>query len=611
MSVPTPGGGGDADGQAAFASTLVDEWARGGVGHAVVCPGSRSAPLVMALASHRSLSLHVRLDERSAGFTALGIGRATGHPALVVTTSGTAAAELHAAVVEADLSGVPLIVCTADRPPELHGAGAPQTIDQTHLFGRSTRWFADPGVPDRAASASWRSLAARSVAEATSGVEGPGPVHLNLPFREPLVGDPAKGGGMVPGRAAGSPWHRVAAAAVHPAPHSVSALVETQVLHPARRGLIVAGAGCGDPTSVLALSDSLGWPILAEPRSGLRGLQPGVVAAADVLLRSSRFAERHLPEVVLRLGERWVSKVVGGFLAASVGDGARAIVVDPWGRWVDPEREADTFVRADPSLFCAEVSGCLAHAAHGGAEAGPPRRWLESWRDAETTAWELIGPALAAEIPAGAPVGAMTEPSLAHRLFAALPGHATLVVSSSMPIRDVEAFAAPRTRPPRVVANRGANGIDGVVSTALGVALGSPGPTVALVGDLAFLHDASALVRVEGFRADLTVVVADNGGGGIFSFLEQASVLDAASFDALFGTPQESDVAAVATGFGWPVDEVAGGPDAPRFEDVLERRLDDGGLSVVRVRLPGRAENVKVHQRINAAVVDALEGRVL
>ncbi len=210
MSVPTAADGtGHPDLQAAFASTLVDEWTRGGVGHAVVCPGSRSTPLAVALTAHPAMAVHVRLDERSAGFTALGIGRASGRPAVVLTTSGTAAAELHAAVVEADLGAVPLIVCTADRPAELHDVGAPQTIDQTRLFGGSVRWFCDPGVADPAARTTWRSLAARSVAEAASGASGPGPVHLNLPFREPLLGDQAAGGGVGPGRPDGRPWHQV------------------------------------------------------------------------------------------------------------------------------------------------------------------------------------------------------------------------------------------------------------------------------------------------------------------------------------------------------------------------------------------------------------------
>jgi 2-succinyl-5-enolpyruvyl-6-hydroxy-3-cyclohexene-1-carboxylate synthase len=372
--------------------------------------------------------------------------------------------------------------------------------------------------------------------------------------------------------------------------------------------VIVAGARCGDRAAILALSDALGWPVLADPRSGLRGLEPGVVAAADGILRSDRFAADHLPDAVLRLGEPWVSKVVGRFLSAAVVDGARAVAVDPWGRWADPERECSILVRSDPGRFCREVVDYLTGSGAKGTGSDRGRGWIGSWCAAEEAAQGVIRAALGAGGGSEA-ARPLTEPSLAHRLFAEMPGPATLVVSSSMPVRDLEAFAAPRRRPPRVIANRGANGIDGVVSTALGVALASTDPTVALVGDLAFLHDASALLRVEGQQPALTVVVADNRGGGIFSFLEQASVLDAEPFDRLFGTPQDADVAAVAGGFGWAVDDVVGDQDSTRLEEVLAGRLDQRVPSVIRVRLPDRAANVDVHHRINAAVVAAVDGR--
>jgi 2-succinyl-5-enolpyruvyl-6-hydroxy-3-cyclohexene-1-carboxylate synthase len=604
MSVPTDADGtGHPDLQAAFASTLVDEWTRGGVGHAVVCPGSRSTPLAVALTAHPAMAVHVRLDERSAGFTALGMGRASGRPALVLTTSGTAAAELHAAVVEADLGAVPLIVCTADRPAELHDVGAPQTIDQTHLFGGSVRWFCDPGVADPATRTTWRSLAARSVAEAASGASGPGPVHLNLPFREPLLGDQAAGGGVGPGRPDGRPWHQVVQGPPAPPPDSVRALVDSGRLHRRRRGLIVAGAGSGDPDAVFRLADSLGWPVLAEPRSGMRLPRPGMIGAADGILRSDRFASGHRPETVLRLGEPWASKVVNGFVSASAAGGADVVVIDPWTRWRDPQREASAFIRSDPTLFCEEAARSVAALASDGGDL--PRGWHEDWVGAESEARAVIG-ALGADDGSAGIQGPLTEPSLAHRLFARMPSASTLVVSSSMPVRDLEAFGLPRPHPPRVVANRGANGIDGVVSTALGVALVSPHPTVALLGDLAFLHDVSALVRAGGLSAPLTLVVADNDGGGIFSFLDPASSLDDEVFDVLFGTPQTADVAAVAAGFGWPVDECGDGAGTG-LEECLDRRLAEGSMSVIRVRVPDRAENVAVHRRINDAIVEAVE----
>jgi len=599
VSVPTGlGGPGDADTQAAFAATMVDEWARGGVSHAVVCPGSRSTPLAVALARDRRVAVHVRLDERSAGFIGLGIGMATGTPAVVLTTSGTAAAEVHAAVVEADLARVPVVVCTADRPPELREVGAPQTIDQLQLYGRAVRWFADPGVPAAATRTSWRSLAARAVAESVSGPAGPGPVHLNLPFREPLLGDVVAGGGVTPGRGAGMPWHTVVAGGRLPDEEWLRSRVDGGPLRPASRGVIVAGAGCGEPGPILAMAELLGWPVLADPRSGLRRPVPGVVGAADGILRSDRFADRHLPDCVVRLGERWVSKVVNGFLSRAIDQGALGVVVDPAGRWADPEREVAELVRADPDRFALEVVRRL-----GGAGGGGHPSWVAEWQQAEDRAQAAMDRLL------GGPRrdAAVTEPQLARHLFGRLPDSSTLVVSSSMPIRDIESFAGPRVRPLRVLSNRGANGIDGVVSTATGVALAGPGPTVALVGDLAFLHDVSALVGAEGVDVDLTVVVADNGGGGIFSFLDPASAMDPEMFDTLFATPQAPDPGSVAAGFGWPVDDV--GPDAGTagLEEALARRVGGGSRSVIRVRLPGGAANVAHHHDVGSAVVQAVD----
>jgi 2-succinyl-5-enolpyruvyl-6-hydroxy-3-cyclohexene-1-carboxylate synthase len=575
---PTPG---DPDRQAAFVATLVDEWVRAGVAHAVVCPGSRSTPLALAVAAEPGIGLHVRLDERSAGFTALGIGAATGRPAVVVVTSGTAAAELHAAVVEADLGRVPLLVCTADRPPELRDVGAPQTIDQTHLFGRAPRWSADPGVPDEASRSTWRSLGSRSVAETRSGPRGPGPVHLNLPFREPLLGD-ADLGGVPPGRPDGQPWHRVEAARPAPGRAVVDALV-TEGVRPGTRGLLVAGHGCGDAGAVLALAGALGWPVLADPRSGLRTGDPAVVSAADGVLRAPGFAAGHRPDVTVRLGDRWASKVVTTFLA-----GSATVVVDPYG-WSDPERGVDRIVRADPTEFCRALAEAVADPGR------PDDGWSTAWTRAESAAQRAIEEVLGRDGPA-------TEPALARMLTRVLDPATSLVVSSSMPVRDVEAFGAPVSGGRRVVANRGANGIDGVVSTALGVALAT-GPTVALVGDLAFLHDASALVGPAAERPDLTVVVADNGGGGIFSFLPQADHLPADRFERLFGTPQAADPAAVARGFGWDVAEV----DGDDWARGLTRAVEPvPGGRVVVVRLPDRVANVAAHDEVNAAVVAAV-----
>jgi 2-succinyl-5-enolpyruvyl-6-hydroxy-3-cyclohexene-1-carboxylate synthase len=292
--------------QATFAATLADEWARCGVAHAVVSPGSRSTPLAVALAGDGRFSVHVVLDERSAGFFALGLGLATGRPAVVLTTSGTAAAELHPSVIEAHQAGVPLIACTADRPVELHHVGAPQTVEQSRLFDAAVRWSFEPGVADPSASSSWRSVAARAVAEATANPEGPGPVHLNLAFRDPLADDP---GELPPGRAETEPWHRRRPGRVSPPEEVVRELAK------GGRGLVVAGAGAGRPEEVHRMAESLGWPVLADPRSGCRLPGAVTVAAADALLRVPEFAAGHEPDRVLRLGAPWASRVVAEWLA--------------------------------------------------------------------------------------------------------------------------------------------------------------------------------------------------------------------------------------------------------------------------------------------------------
>ena len=552
--------------QATFAATLVDEWSRQGVSDAVVCPGSRSTPLAVALA--RRLRSHVRLDERSAAFYALGLAMATGRPTIVCVTSGTAAVELHPAVVEAHHAGVPLIVCTADRPPELHGVGAPQTIDQVGLYTTSTRWTAMPGVPDESQRAAWRPLAARAVAAALHAPDGPGPVHLNLEFREPLIGEP----GPLPPR----PGPRAVA-------KGAAAVDAGEAL--GGRGVIVCGGGltprAPDPALVAALAARLGWPVFADPRSGCR--LPGTVAAADAIVRTGPA----LPESVLLLGAPWLSRAVGTYLGDAAEAGARVVLVDPRGRFHDPTHAASEFHHADVNAWLA--------AALASAPADPDEEWLRTWQSLEDKAQAAITDSLA---------GQVSEPALARAVYAYAAARAgTVVVAASMPMRDLEWFAPTHPTPARVLANRGVNGIDGVVSTALGVAaasidsVGPRGPTIALLGDLAFLHDVSGLVNLGG--EPCTFVVPDNGGGGIFSFLPQAETLDHDTFERLFATPPTSDVAAVARGFGMTAREVT-------TLEELEPALDGPAPALVRVRVPGRAENVALHDALNQAVRRAL-----
>jgi 2-succinyl-5-enolpyruvyl-6-hydroxy-3-cyclohexene-1-carboxylate synthase len=541
--------------QATFAATLVDEWVRGGVTDAVICPGSRSTPLALALADR--LRVHIRLDERSAGFFALGLSMAKGTPTVICVTSGTAAAELHPAVVEAHQGRVPLIVCTADRPPELHHVGASQTIDQVGLFTTSTRWFCDPGVPDGSQSAGWRSLAARAIAEANYGPIGPGPVHLNLAFRDPLVGtaDP------LPSRRGPT--------LVRPADRPAGPLKLSG------QGLIIAGGGASsDPSQLLRLGRQLGWPVLADPRSGCRLV--GTVAAADTIVRT----HPALPDTIVLLGTPWLSKALTEYVAMASHAGARVICVDPWWQWTDPSSVVSEFHHVGAESWVAAALDSR------GAAADP--KWLSWWVASENVAQLAIEDALGHDL---------SEPLVARTLARhAAAANGTIMVSASMPMRDLEWYAPSLPVPPTVMANRGANGIDGVVSTALGIAA-SGRRTFALMGDLAFLHDVSGLVNL----ADLpcTFVVLDNGGGGIFSFLPQATSLELERFEMLFGTPPTSDVGNVGRGFGLEVRDVT-------TEEELEVALEGTRTGLIRAKVQGRAENVALHDAINQAVRLAL-----
>ncbi len=608
-----PAGG---DPQATFAATVVDEWVRCGVRHAVVCPGSRSTPMALALAREARLRVHVRLDERSACFFALGIGKATGVPAVICTTSGTAAFELHAGVAEAHHAAVPLIVVTADRPPELQEVGAPQTADQSRMFGGILRFFAEPGVAVPDGGTWWRSLAARAVIEATCNPLGPGPVHLNLAFRDPLVGEP---GPLADGRPSGGAWHaRPGVPCLDPGTleHICS------LLH-ARRTLLVAGEGSGEPASVLALAEKLHAPLIADPLSGCRVSHPNVVSAADGILRAHGTG-RLAPEVILRLGRLPASKVVCDWLDAASGSPAVQIVLCG-GPWSDPGHRAHLVLPGDSRWLSGALSE-LADRIQASPEDPDRRRWLELWMALQGVSDEVIARWCAAE-------EVLSEPGLARAVASSLQAGTVCYVSSSMPIRDIECYSGILAEGVRILANRGLNGIDGVLSSALGAATACGRPVVALLGDLAFLHDATALVRSIGRDGEpdptVVVVVADNSGGGIFSFLPQGSLLEHAEFELLFGTPQLPDVVAVAAGMGVEALDLQadsttaldpGSGPAPasgsglapgsglagRLRGEIARLSGAGGISVIRVGLPERSRNVEVHQMLNDAIATAV-----
>lgn len=575
----------------AMASVLVDELVRCGLRHVCVAPGSRSAALAMAFAEREEVATHVGIDERSVSFLALGIARVSHVPVAVLTTSGTAAANLHPAVVEADLARAPLLVLTADRPPELRHTAANQTIDQVKLYGDAVRFFAELGVAEdrEGAVAYWRSLTCRAWASAAGVGNPPGPVHLNLPFREPLVPLEVDARGTTQGaftqptsgRPSGRPWTEVVPAIRRLSDARLSELASR--IDGTERGLVVVGETNASPETIATFAEHIGWPLIAEPLSGARRGANAIVGA-HALLSLSGFADRHRPDLVVRIGRVGLSRALLRHLPADVDQ----ILLDPDAAWLDPERALSQIVAAAVDDVLPRLLGAVA--------SRPVSAWLGSWRQADGAARAVVDAVLDAE-------DRPTEPRVARDVAGAVPDGGALVVGSSMPVRDLDQFMAPHVGLRRVIGNRGASGIDGFVSTALGVALAHDGPVLALCGDLSLLHDTNGLATVPADDVDLVVVVVNNDGGGIFSLLPQAEF--AATFERLFGTPHGTDLAALVGAHGWGHRLVAAAAD---LVDALDEARATGGRQVVEVRTH-RGENAALHRRILAEVATALGHR--
>jgi 2-succinyl-5-enolpyruvyl-6-hydroxy-3-cyclohexene-1-carboxylate synthase len=528
--------------------------AANGVELVVISPGSRSAPLALAADRTPGLRSEVVVDERSAAFVALGAARASRRPVALVCTSGTAAANYLPAVVEASHGGVPLLVNTADRPPELRMFGAGQTVDQIGLYGRAVRWFHELPVGSDLAPAHASLLAARAVALATAER---GPVHLNWPFREPLE-PPAE----APLLAAPV---RVAGAAVVGDPSPLVAAVRSTT-----DGVVAVGPAMYDPPTAQAIAGfaaSAGWPLLADPASGLRtgGAALGMVASADLLLGTPGFADQQRPLATVRFGPPLTSKPYRLWLEQH--RPSTSVVVDPGPLdWADPSDLTSIVVAGEP--------GPLAAGAAGALERPPASPWLDTWTAADKAAAAVLTARATGD-----------DEITMVRALAELPAGAILVASSSMPIRDLDIALCARVEPLRVLANRGANGIDGVVSTAVGVAMVSAEPVVVFVGDLATLHDLGGLVTAARAGARLVVVIPDNDGGGIFSFLPVASAVDEATFRRLFHTPHGLDLVAIAAALGATAERV----HAPQLPAALAAALERDGSSVLVVPLDAAA----------------------
>jgi 2-succinyl-5-enolpyruvyl-6-hydroxy-3-cyclohexene-1-carboxylate synthase len=569
---------------------FVDELARCGMRAACTSPGSRSTPLVLSLVREPRLRCYSHVDERCAGFFALGLAKASARPVAVACTSGTAAAELLPAVIEAHEARVPLLVLTADRPWELRENGAGQAIDQLKLYGEATKWFFEVGAHEAGAQRlRWmRTLACRAYWTTLEG--RPGAVHLNFPLREPLVIDgepPAEDSGRSDGR----PIVRRPRA-------SLAVEQEMSELHKliavARRGVVLAGRHERQPSlgpAAAAFAESLEWPLLADPMSGARR-GSSAIAHYDALLREPSLGRALVPDLIVRVGDLPVSKPLRTWLA-SLPD-VRQVALDPEGAWQDPSSVVSDSLPLEPVVTLERMAKAFA------AWVTTDDDWLASWHSADERAAQAILGVLGDE--------RISEPAIAAELGVLLPEEATLFVASSMPVRDIETFWPVRADPPRVLCNRGANGIDGTVSSAFGAAAAGEDPVVLLIGDVALAYDMGGLLAAKRLGLKLTIVLIDNDGGGIFDFLPVADTpLAGEADDDIYtrhiATPTGLDFAAAAALYGLAHQRVT---STSGLRDALERALaPDAGSTIVQVQSE-RKRNVELHRRVWDAVSAAV-----
>ena len=571
---------------------IASELARSGVQTACISPGSRSTPLTVALDEHSDIRTISALDERSAAYFALGRARRTGEVTPLVSTSGTAAANYHPAVIEANQGRVPLLLLTADRPPELRESGANQTIDQQKLYGGSVRW--DKELPEpRAENRTLRSLRT-DICRAVGIAEGTpaGPVHLNVPFAKPLEPTPVEGD--VPaslsalataGRGEETPFVRRTAGTTEPDERDLRLVAESLAVD---RGLVVAGPADPpglDPEAVTALSHATGFPILTDPLSGLRfgghtRVAP-VIGGYDAFVDTAVTAEWPDPEVVVRLGASPTSKPLRKYLA---GTDSRQFVVDPAGAWREAEFTATDLVVADPSRLCGRLSQLVRNAGSAA--------WRERWTAADAAHHEAVTERRET----------LFEGGILADVVEAAPDPATLVVSNSMPVRDLDRFGTPSTTSITTVGNRGASGIDGIVSTALGAAHGTTDDVTLVIGDLAYYHDMNGLAAIERADVEATIVLINNDGGGIFHKLPIANFEP--PFIRQFKTPHGMNFEPTGDLYGFEYTKVdsRGG-----FREAYFEAVSAAGSHVIEVVVDAESSHA-VRESMAGEVVERLAG---
>lgn len=572
-----------------YTAAFVDELARSGTRHAVISPGSRSTPLALLLAEHPSIQTWIQVDERSAAFFALGIAKAKNEPVAILCTSGTAAANYYPAVIEAQLSRIPLVVLTADRPHELRDSGAPQTIDQVHLFGTYPKWFVDMALPEQSEEMLHysRICAARAVANATQTPAGP--VHVNFPLREPLTPNLSLPSLWKSGRKEMERYTTVISGRRHANDEQLEQLGKQ--IASVTNGLIVCGPldNIHANLEIINLAEKLQFPILADPLSQLRTgshHKDVVIESYDAFLRSNDFTNTYKPEVIIRFGAMPVSKPL--LLYIKNNPTCQQIIVDEGLEWRDPTLSADYIVHTDPLQFCKQFSRFIQPDRTEKKES-----WLLAWKKVNALSKSIITSKGVRET--------INEGQVVLEAIEMLPDHTLLFVGNSMPIRDLDTFLFASEKQIVTMANRGANGIDGVVSTALGASIHFE-KSVLIIGDLSFFHDLNGLLAAKLYGLNMTIIVINNDGGGIFSFLPQADY-NFAHFEQLFGTPTGLDFQYGVHMYGGQFERAT---HWYAFRSAFNASLEQSGLHVIEV-ITERKENVAIHRDIWNEVARAIE----
>ena len=609
-----------------YVGAFVDELRRSGLHHAVVCPGSRSTPLAMTLAATPAIRTWMHVDERSAAFFALGLAKRLNEPVALVCTSGTAAANFLPAVVEANLTHVPLIVLTSDRPPELRDCGAPQAIDQNRLYGAHAKWYMETALPEASNEGLRyiRTIACRAFAQARNTPTGP--VHLNMPFREPLTPAPMPNQPLPPvaqrdalawqGRPDDQPYVKVDSGLPNELPERTISLNLAEELLTTPRGLIVLGPQT-DPElawMLLQLALATGYPILADPLSQLRNPlsqaygrlaedDQMVISSYDAFLRNEHFCTQYEPQLILRFGAMPTSKPFLLYLKRH--STCRQVVIDSHHSWEEPTQLAEQIISASAQNFCIELTDNLCQFMYRPTEENwrsaqlrevqeERVKWTEAWKKAEQATRQALSSAIT-------DFSALFEGRVFTELAELVPAGTLLYSGNSMPIRDMDTFFWPQERV-LCLGNRGANGIDGVISSALGAsAAGDPAERAALViGDLSFFHDLNGLLAAHLHKLNLVIVLVNNDGGGIFSFLPQTAYPE--HFEQLFGTPTGLNFRPVVEMYGGTFQHIT---DWDGFRSAFRAGLAQGGLHVVEVPTE-RESNVAMHRQLWQAVDQAL-----